>query len=285
MSTIRAQYLLLGLWDSWPGPGLSHWAEEQKISKLPHQSYWIFWYRAKGMFLCDVPPRHVSCIIISWDKLACFKARCIYSVLIGKDADAGRLKAEEEGNRGWNSWMASLIYWTWTLGKFWEMVRDTEAWHAVFHGVTKSRTRLGNGTTTKIHSVLILVVTLPQYLFTVKAGQVPVLSAPHHTLQTSATDKGEIRTPGFSSLWNNQADKSQIAQRSEWKRLQLSAVIVFALPFQLVWCISHRMGSKEKRKRQAHNLIKKTQPAQSLPFSYSALDSSVIIHQFLVWSR
>lgn len=50
----------------------------------------------------------------------------------------------------------------------------------------------------------------------------------------SATDKGEIRIPTFFFfflLWNNQADKSQIAQRSEWKRFQLSVVIVFALPF------------------------------------------------------
>ena len=30
------------------------------------------------------------------------------------------------------------------LGKFWEMVRDREVWHAAGHGVTKSRTQLGN---------------------------------------------------------------------------------------------------------------------------------------------
>ena len=27
-----------------------------------------------------------------------------------------------------------------TLGKFWELVMDREAWHAAFHGVTKSWT-------------------------------------------------------------------------------------------------------------------------------------------------
>ena len=30
------------------------------------------------------------------------------------------------------------------LGKFWEMVRDREAWHAEIHRVTKSRTWLGD---------------------------------------------------------------------------------------------------------------------------------------------
>ena len=30
------------------------------------------------------------------------------------------------------------------LSKFWEMVKDREAWHAVVHGSTKSRTRLSD---------------------------------------------------------------------------------------------------------------------------------------------
>ena len=32
------------------------------------------------------------------------------------------------------------------LGELWELVMDREAWHAVIHGVTKSRTRLSNWT-------------------------------------------------------------------------------------------------------------------------------------------
>ena len=31
-----------------------------------------------------------------------------------------------------------------SLGEFWELVMDREAWHAVIHGVTRSRTRLSD---------------------------------------------------------------------------------------------------------------------------------------------
>ena len=35
-----------------------------------------------------------------------------------------------------------------SLSKVRELVKDREAWHAVVHGVAKSQTQLGNGTTT-----------------------------------------------------------------------------------------------------------------------------------------
>ena len=45
-----------------------------------------------------------------------------------------RLRAEEEGIRGWDGWMGM------NLGKLREMVRDRETWCAVVHRVVKSQT-------------------------------------------------------------------------------------------------------------------------------------------------
>ena len=49
----------------------------------------------------------------------------------------------EEGDRGWDSWMASLTQWTW------EIVKDGEAWRAAAHGVAKSQAQLSDWKTIK----------------------------------------------------------------------------------------------------------------------------------------
>ena len=62
-----------------------------------------------------------------------------------------RLRAEgEEGIRGWDNWMASLMQWTCTwanFGRWWETERPGVLHHGV-HGVRKSQTQQGNWKTT-----------------------------------------------------------------------------------------------------------------------------------------
>ena len=58
-----------------------------------------------------------------------------------------RLRAEEEGDRGWDSWMASPIQWTWTWA-------NSRRWWGTgkpgMLGVTKSWTWFGDWTTTTL---------------------------------------------------------------------------------------------------------------------------------------
>ena len=69
------------------------------------------------------------------------------SWLIGKDCDAGRDWGQEEKGTtedetaGWHHRLDAH-----GLGELWELVMDREAWRAVIHGVTKSRTWLSDWT-------------------------------------------------------------------------------------------------------------------------------------------
>ena len=69
--------------------------------------------------------------------------------LIGKVPDAGKDWGQEE-KRASEDEMAGRHHRCkeHELGKLPKMVRDREAWRAAVHGVTKSRTRLGDRTTT-----------------------------------------------------------------------------------------------------------------------------------------
>ena len=56
-------------------------------------------------------------------------------------------KIEGKRRRGWQrmSWLGNITNsMAMNLGKLQEMVRDSEAWRAAVHGVTKSRTRLSD---------------------------------------------------------------------------------------------------------------------------------------------
>ena len=69
------------------------------------------------------------------------------SWLIGKDSDAGRDWGQEEKGMtedemaGWHHWLDGC-----NLSELWELVMDREAWCAMNHGVTKSRTQLSDWT-------------------------------------------------------------------------------------------------------------------------------------------
>ena len=67
------------------------------------------------------------------------------SWLTWKDPDAGNDWGQEEKGMTEDE-MTSPTQWTMSLNKFWEIVKDREAWHALVHRVAKSQTRLSDWT-------------------------------------------------------------------------------------------------------------------------------------------
>ena len=50
-------------------------------------------------------------------------------------------------------WLDDITYsMNMSLSKFWEIVKDREAWHAAVHGVTKNQTWLGDRKSTRLNS-------------------------------------------------------------------------------------------------------------------------------------
>ena len=63
----------------------------------------------------------------------------------------GRRKREQERRRWLEGITDSMDL---SLSKFWEMVKEREAWHAAVHGITQSQTRLSDWTTTILHKLI-----------------------------------------------------------------------------------------------------------------------------------
>ena len=59
----------------------------------------------------------------------------------GKDWRQWEKQTTEDEMVGWHHWLSGTC-----LSKLWEIVKDRETWHAVVHGIAKSRTWLSNWT-------------------------------------------------------------------------------------------------------------------------------------------
>ena len=109
-----------------------------------------------------------------------------------------------------------------SLSKFWEMVKDREAWRAAAHEVAKSRTQLSDWTATPLGLCLFSVVTITNY-----HKQYP------KTTQICYMTALEIRILKWVSLGSNQSDCMTVFPTRDSRGRFIS------LPFPISWRCPH----------------------------------------------
>jgi len=112
------------------------WAILERWYQSPGQPHNHWHWQDEGIWWPDRPNWDYSPDAKNW--------------LIGKDPDAGKdWRREKKGTTedemvGWHTNSMGR-----SLSKFWEMVKDREAWYIAVHGVSKSQTQLTDWTTTR----------------------------------------------------------------------------------------------------------------------------------------